>query len=152
MGSEMCIRDSVMMATYLNKLGVITWFSHTVQDSISHMGLGWEAAAVILVLIYVYIHYFFASNTAHISALFASFFSVGVALGAPPLMFGLFLGFASSLCASITHYGTGSAPVLYGPGYVTMGEWWKWGFVVSILNLIIWSVACAGWWKILGYW
>ena len=142
----------VMMATFLNKLGVITWFSGEIQDSIKQMGLGWFQASVILVLIYTYIHYFFASNTAHISALFASFFAVGVALGAPPLMFGLFLGFASSLCASITHYGTGSAPVLFGAGYVTMGEWWKWGFVSSVVNLVVWGLGCAGWWKILGYW
>lgn len=142
----------VMMATFLNKLGVVAWFSSSVEQSISGMGLGWMAASAILVILYVYIHYFFASNTAHISALFASFFGVGVALGAPPLMFGLFLGFASSLCASITHYGTGSAPVLFGAGYVTMGEWWKWGFITSVLNLIIWGVGCAVWWKILGYW
>jgi len=142
----------VMMATFLNKLGVIAWFSKMVQTSIADWGLGWVAAAAILILIYVYIHYFFASNTAHISALFASFFGVGVALGAPPLAFGLFLGFASSLCASITHYGTGSAPVLFGSGYVTMGEWWKWGFVTSVVNLIVWGLGCAVWWKILGYW
>lgn len=142
----------VMMATFLNKLGIIKWFSGLVESSIQHWGLGWLQAAIILVLIYVYIHYFFASNTAHISALFASFFGVGVALGAPPLMFGLFLGFASSLCASITHYGTGSAPVLFGSGYVTMGEWWKWGLVISLINLLIWGLACAGWWKVLGYW
>ncbi len=142
----------VMMATFLNKLGIIKWFSGLVQTSIQHWGLGWIQAAIILILIYVYIHYFFASNTAHISALFASFFGVGVALGAPPLMFGLFLGFASSLCASITHYGTGSAPVLFGSGYVTMGEWWKWGLLISFLNLVIWGLGCAVWWKILGYW
>ena len=142
----------VMMATFLNKLGIIKWFSHLVETSIQSWGLGWLAAATILILIYVYIHYFFASNTAHISALFASFFGVGVALGAPPLMFGLFLGFASSLCASITHYGTGSAPVLFGPGYVTMTEWWKFGFIISIINLTIFALGCALWWKVLGYW
>ncbi len=142
----------VMMATYLNKLGIIKWFSQLVESSISHWGLGWFEASIVLILIYVFIHYFFASNTAHISALFASFFGVGVALGAPPLMFGLFLGFASSLCASITHYGTGTAPVLFGSGYVTMGEWWKYGFVVTVLNLIIFGLGCAVWWKVLGYW
>ena len=110
------------------------------------------ASVAILVLLYVFIHYFFASNTAHISALFASFFGVGVALGAPPLMFGLFLGFSSSLCASLTHYGTGSVPVLFGSGYVSMGEWWKWGFVVTVVNLLVFSLGCAAWWKLLGYW
>ncbi len=142
----------VMMATFLNKLGIIKWFSHLVETSIQSWGLGWLGAATILILIYVYIHYFFASNTAHISALFASFFGVGVALGAPPLMFGLFLGFASSICASITHYGTGSAPVLFGPGYVSMSEWWKFGFIISIINLLIFALVCALWWKVLGYW
>ncbi len=141
----------VMMATFLNKLGIISWFSKLVEGSIAGWGLGWLQAAAILVLIYVFIHYFFASNTAHISALFASFFGVGVALGAPPVMFGLFLGFASSLCASLTHYGTGTAPVLFGAGYVTMGEWWRLGFVATILNLVIWALGCAVWWKILGY-
>ncbi len=142
----------VMMATFLNKLGIIKWFSQMVETSIQHWGLTPLSAAIVLILIYVFIHYFFASNTAHISALFASTLGVGIALGAPPLMFGLFLGFASSLCASITHYGTGTAPVLFGPGYVTMGEWWKYGFVVTVLNLIIWGLGCAVWWKILGYW
>jgi DASS family divalent anion:Na+ symporter len=142
----------VMMATFLNKLGLVPWFSETIRQTISHTGLGWFEASAILVFIYFFIHYFFASNTAHISALFASFFGVGVALGAPPLMFGLFLGFTSSLCASLTHYGTGSAPVLFGSGYVSMNEWWKFGLITSILNLIIWLSASVVWWKIIGLW
>lgn len=142
----------VMMATFLNKLGIIKWFSDLVESSIAHWGMNWLTASIVLILIYVFIHYFFASNTAHISALFASFFGVGVSLGAPPLMFGLFLGFASSLCASLTHYGTGTAPVLFGPGYVSMSEWWKYGLLVTCLNLIIFGLASALWWKVLGYW
>ncbi|MDG0815534.1 DASS family sodium-coupled anion symporter [Bdellovibrio svalbardensis] len=142
----------VMMATFLNKLGVIAWFAQYIQNLATHLGFGWLEASLFLVLVYFFIHYFFASTTAHISALFASFLAVGVGMGAPPLMLGLLLGFASSLCASLTHYGTGSAPILFGSGYVTMGEWWKWGLVVGILNLIIWGVSGAVWWKILGYW
>jgi DASS family divalent anion:Na+ symporter len=140
----------VMMATYLNKLGLVAWFSNVMQVWINGMGLTWMTACAILLLVYFFIHYFFASNTAHISALYASFLGVGVALGAPPLAFGLILGFASSLCASLTHYGTGTAPVLFGAGYVTMGEWWKLGLVVSIANLIIWLAVGVPWWKFLG--
>ncbi len=140
----------VMMATYLNKLGVVAWFAGTIQTFIADAGMGWMEASAILTLVYFYVHYFFASNTAHISALYASFLGVGVALGAPPLAFGLFLGFCSSLCASITHYGTGSAPVLFGAGYVTMAEWWKWGFVVSVLSLVIWLAVGIPWWSMLG--
>jgi DASS family divalent anion:Na+ symporter len=62
------------------------------------------------------------------------------------------LGFASSLCASLTHYGTGSAPVLFGAGYVTMNEWWKLGLISSVLNLLIWLGTSMIWWKIIGLW
>ena len=142
----------VMMATFLNKLGVIPWFSQMVQGSITSLGMTWPLASIALILIFVVSHYFFASNTAHISAMYASFFGVGLSLGAPPVMFGLALGYGASLCASLTHYGTGSAPVLFGPGYVTTAEWWKYGFIVTVINLLIWGVIGSVWWKIIGLW
>lgn len=44
------------------------------------------ASALILLLFYTYIHYCFASVTARISALYAAFIAVSVAVGALPLM------------------------------------------------------------------
>lgn len=44
----------VMMATFLGKLGLIGWFSLSIQQGINHLGLGWISATVILVLIYLY--------------------------------------------------------------------------------------------------
>ena len=76
----------VMMATFLGKLGLVTWFAQSIQQSISALGLGWVSATAILVLVYFYSHYFFASTTAHITAMYAAFFAAGVALGAPPMM------------------------------------------------------------------
>jgi DASS family divalent anion:Na+ symporter len=140
----------VMMATFLNKLGLVAWFANDIKVLIATTGVGWMGASAILILVYFFIHYFFASNTAHISALYASFLGVGVAMGAPPVVFGLFLGFCSSLCASLTHYGTGTAPVLFGSGYVTMREWWSWGLIVGVLNLIIWLGVGLLWWNVLG--
>jgi len=35
------------------------------------------------------------------------------------------LEFFSSLNAAMTHYGTGSAPVFLGAGYVAQGTWWR---------------------------
>ena len=76
----------VMMATFLGKLGVIGWFSKSMELGISGMGFGWMASTALLVLVYFYAHYFFASTTAHVTAMFAAFFAAGVALGAPPLL------------------------------------------------------------------
>ena len=47
-----------------------------------------------------------------------------IAAGAPAMLAALVLAFFSSLFSSTTHYGTGPAPVFFGSGYVTQGEWW----------------------------
>lgn len=142
----------VMMATFLGKLGLIGWLSKTVGGAIDHMGIGWVGGMVLLTAVYVYSHYFFASTTAHITAMFAAFFAAGLALGAPPALLGLVLAFSSSLMMSLTHYATGTAPIIFGSGYVTLAEWWKTGFILSIVNLTIWIVVGSMWWKWLGYW
>ncbi|HAT3432359.1 TPA: DASS family sodium-coupled anion symporter [Serratia marcescens] len=142
----------VMMASFLGKLGLIGWLSQTVGNGIDHMGMSWGGGTILLTLIYLYSHYFFASTTAHVTAMFAAFFAAGIALGAPPALLGLILAFSSSLMMSLTHYGTGTAPIIFGSGYVTLGEWWKAGLVMSVVNLLIWMLIGGAWWKLLGYW
>ncbi|HGM7112888.1 TPA: DASS family sodium-coupled anion symporter [Serratia marcescens] len=142
----------VMMASFLGKLGLIGWLSQTVGNGIDHMGMSWVGGTILLALIYLYSHYFFASTTAHVTAMFAAFFAAGIALGAPPALLGLILAFSSSLMMSLTHYGTGTAPIIFGSGYVTLGEWWKAGWVMSVVNLLIWMLIGGAWWKLLGYW
>lgn len=141
----------VMMATFLGKLGLIGWFSKTIQGGIGQLGLGWMGAIAILVAVYFYAHYFFASTTAHITAMFGAFFAAGLALGAPPMLFALILAFASSLMMSLTHYATGTSPIIYGSGYATLGEWWIAGAVMSVVNLALLVVVGGIWWNILGY-
>ncbi|BEO59630.1 C4-dicarboxylate ABC transporter [Serratia marcescens] len=142
----------VMMASFLGKLGLIGWLSQTVGNGIDRMGMSWVGGTILLTIIYLYSHYFFASTTAHVTAMFAAFFAAGIALGAPPALLGLILAFSSSLMMSLTHYGTGTAPIIFGSGYVTLGEWWKAGWVMSVLNLLIWMLIGGAWWKLLGYW
>jgi len=141
----------VMMATFIGNLGLTKWFSQSIQGSITQMGLGWEISSAILVLVYFYAHYFFASTTAHVTAMFAAFFAAGVALGAPPMLLGLLLAFSSSLNMSLTHYATGTAPIIFGSGYTTLNEWWTAGAVMSVVNILIMVVVGGVWWKILGY-
>lgn len=93
-----------------------------------------------------------ASTTAHITAMFAAFYVAGLALGTPPLYLGLLLAGASSLMMSLTHYVTGTSPIVFGSGYVSMENWWVMGLIMSIVNLLVWGVAGGLWWKVLGYW
>lgn len=141
----------IMMAAYLNELGLIRWFSDNIEAMISTTGLGWVGAVAILTLVYLYIHYFFASTTAHITALFAAFYAVGLSLGAPPMLYALILAAAGNIMMTLTHYATGTAPVIFNSGYVTLKEWWGIGAIMSVVNLVIWIGAGMIWWKVLGY-
>ncbi|RMX10752.1 DASS family sodium-coupled anion symporter [Allofranklinella schreckenbergeri] len=142
----------VMMASFLNKLGLIGWFAKTMESGIGHLGLGWLGASALLMLVYLYAHYMFASTTAHITAMFAAFYGAGLALGAPALPFALMMAAASNIMMTLTHYATGTSPVIFGSGYTTLGEWWKAGFVMSVVLVIVWVVVGSAWWKVLGYW
>ncbi len=140
----------VMMSSYLEKYGFVSWFSNGMGTLVQ--GWSWIHAFGVLALVYFYSHYFFASNTAHVSSMYAAFLAVSVSAGAPPLLAALCLAFFSSLFSSMTHYGTSAAVVLFGTGYVPISAWWGLGLVVSIVNLIIWFGAGGIWWKVIGIW
>ncbi|GAA0150846.1 primary active transporter [Lithospermum erythrorhizon] len=140
----------IAMAGYLNKYGLISWFSQTVVKFVGGLGLSWQLSFGILVLLYFYSHYFFASGAAHIGAMFTAFLSVASALGTPPYLGAIVLSFLSNLMGGLTHYGIGSAPVFYGANYVPLAEWWGYGFLISVVNLIIWLGVGGLWWKAIG--
>ena len=107
---------------------------------------------MLLIIIYVYSHYAFASLSAHIGAMYAAFLAVAVTVGTPPLLAALAFGAVSNFMMSLTHYGGGPAPILYGDGFVTQGEWWKIGFIMTTVNLVIWLGLGSMWWKVIGLW
>ncbi|MTH79069.1 DASS family sodium-coupled anion symporter [Paracoccus aestuariivivens] len=144
----------VMMAEQLNKVGVIGWFSDLLRDSIVNSGMGWQAAGTLLVLVFVFSHYFFASTTAHISAMMLAFLTVGVQL-VPVDYHGLFIlmmASGSAIMMTLTHYATGTSPIIFGSGYVTLGRWWGVGFAMCVGELLIFAILGGLWWKVLGYW
>ena len=138
----------VGMATMLNTLGLIPWFSQFVGAHVK--GWPWLPALGILVLTYMYSHYFFASLSAHTTAFFVPFLTVAVALGAPPYLSALTFAFFSSLCVSLTHYGGGPSPVYWGSGYADIKQWWTVGFVASLLFVLVWLGIGPFWWRALG--
>ncbi|MDT8860858.1 anion permease [Alkalihalobacillus sp. MEB130] len=140
----------VMMATFLNSLGMIPWFSGLMEGTVS--GMSWIVALIVLAIVYFYSHYFFASNTAHVSAMYGAFLAVLVAVGAPPLLSALLLAFFSNLFSCTTHYGSGPAPAFFGTGYVSQNKWWSIGFVISIIHIVVWLGIGGLWWKLLGLW
>jgi len=140
----------VMMADQLNIQGIIPWVTASVAGSV--VGVPWVTAFIVICLAYYYSHYLFASATAHVTAMYGAMLAVAVAVGTPPLLAALALAFITNLHMGITHYGTGPAPVYFGPGYVTMGQWWGLAFVLSLVHLLVWFPIGMVWWRIIGLW
>lgn len=139
----------VMMASSLNDLGFIGWFSGLIKTEIS--GLSWQVAFPVIVIVYFFSHYIFASATAHVAAMYAALLGVGVAVGVPPMLLAMMLGFVGSIYGVLTQYGHGPAPVFFGSGYVDLKAWWLRGLEIGVVLLIIYMVVGGLWMKVLGY-
>lgn len=140
----------VRMAEALGETGITKRFAETAAAFTA--GWKWWLALGALLLIYFYAHYGFASITAHATAMYTPFLVVIIAAGAPPYLAVLSLAYFSNLDASLTHYGTTPAPIYFGAGYVTQRRWWLLGLLVSVPNILIWTIFGFGWWKLLGWW
>jgi DASS family divalent anion:Na+ symporter len=138
----------MMLATQLDRAGFPRAFANAAAEIVG--GWPWWLGLSALVVVYLYSHYAFASLVAHVTAMFPAFFAVSIGFGAPPLVAALALGFFSSLNAATTHYGTGPAPIVFGAGYLTQSQWWRIGFLISLLHLAIWLPIGFVWWKIIG--
>lgn len=139
----------VMMASSLNELGFIGWFSDLIKVKIGDMT--WTFAFPVIILVYFFSHYIFASATAHVAAMYAALLGVGIAAGIPPMLLAMMLGFLGSIFGVLTHYGHGPAPVFFGSGFVDLKSWWIHGLEIGIVLLIIYMGIGGLWMKILGY-
>lgn len=138
------------MGGLLNETGSTTVFATWIGSWF--VGVPWSVVFVTTLVVYFYTHYFFASTTVHALALYAPFITMLVGLGAPPAVVVYSLLFINNLQAGLTHYGTTTSPVIFIEGYVSLRDWWRVGFYVSVLNLIIWLAIGLWWWKVLGLW
>ena len=140
----------LMMSDALNETGVIKILSGKLFGLM--VGWPWMLVLIALAVSYFYLHYGFASLTAQTTALYPGFLGAALAAGVPSLLAALPLAYLSSLNAALTHYGTGSAPVFFEAGYVRQTEWWRVGFLISVVDLIVWLGVGVCWWKLIGFW
>lgn len=137
----------VMLSQQLQKLGIILWFSKLLGEHIIHVN--WIYSFITIILVYFYTHYFFASITSHVSTMYPAFLALAITTGTPPLLAALILGFASSLFASLTHYGSTGGVVFFSANFVPVRKWWLIGFLASIINLLILGIVGPFWWRFL---
>ncbi|MED6204627.1 cytochrome P450-dit2 [Stylosanthes scabra] len=138
-------------------LGVLDW-NDCLNEKSAWDTLAWFAILVGMasqltnlgIAAYFFIHYLFASQTGHVGALYSAFLAMHRAAGVPGVLAALALGYNTNLFGAITHYSSGQAAVYYGAGYVDLPDIFKMGFVMAVVNAVIWGGVGAFWWKFLG--
>ncbi|CAA0806709.1 Dicarboxylate transporter 2.1- chloroplastic [Striga hermonthica] len=140
----------VGMASQLTSLGIVSWMSSCVANLLQSLSLSWPAAFGVLQAAYFFIHYLFASQTGHVGALYSAFLAMHLAAGVPSVVAALALAYNTNLFGALTHYSSGQAAVYFGAGYVDLPDVFKFGFIMALVNALIWGVVGTFWWKFLG--
>lgn len=127
----------VAMASGLQKVGILTWIGAGTQEALS--GLSPTTLIVWLLVIFFLLHYFFASVTAHVTALIPIFMAIAINLLTPEQVvpFTIILAGSLGVMGIITPYGTGPSPIWYGAGYISQARWWALGAIFGGLYLAV---------------
>jgi DASS family divalent anion:Na+ symporter len=108
-------------------------------------GLSWGWVYLLLVIVYVLIHYLFVSQSAHLLALFGIFLSIGISAGVPGELMAMMLLFATNFNATITPQGSSCNAIYLSSGYISAREIYLYGGSVTLLNLIIFLAIGTPW-------
>jgi L-tartrate/succinate antiporter len=126
----------VAMADGLAKVGFLSWFAKVAAASMSGFSIG--ALILGFVLLFYFIHYFFASLTAHTTALLPVVLATAAAVPDMPLKtLGLLLCGTLGLMGILTPYATGPSPIYYGCGYISRKEYWILGLVFGVIYIAV---------------
>jgi len=131
------------MSSELNRLGFMSYVGGGIASQLD--GFSWPTVYVLLVCIYVLIHYLFVSQTAHMLALFGVFLQVGMQAGVPGELLALMLLFATNFNSVITPQGSSANVLFAGSGYLSASDIYKNGGIVTLVNTLIFLTIGTGW-------
>jgi L-tartrate/succinate antiporter len=127
----------VAMASGLQKVGILKWIGDNTQTMLS--GMTPITLMLSLIILFFLLHYFFASVTAHVTALIPIFMTIAINLLAPEQVvpFTIILAGSLGVMGIITPYATGPSPIWYGAGYISQAKWWGLGAIFGALYLSV---------------
>jgi divalent anion:Na+ symporter, DASS family len=134
----------------LNDIGIPKLFATWLGSFLG--GAGWITILAVTLFVYFYSHYAFASITTHLLAMYPAFVALLLLRHAPVGLVVFSFACFANFSAGLTHYGTTPSPMFFSKNYVSLQRWWLIGFVVSIVNIIIWTVVGFGWWHLIRIW
>jgi divalent anion:Na+ symporter, DASS family len=127
----------------LNELGFMGYVGGKLTAVLE--GIAWPVAYVVLMVLYVLMHYMFVSQTAQVLALFGVFLDVAVRSGVPASLMAFALLFASSYFSTITPQGGSQNVIFVGSNYLTQGEVYRLGFLTTGFCLLAFLVLGTPW-------
>jgi L-tartrate/succinate antiporter len=124
----------VALADGLNRVGFVKWFATSVASHMS--GFSPTLAMIVLVAVFFFTHYLFASITAHATALLPVMLAVGTTIpGLDMTLFSIMLVLTLGIMGILTPYATGPSPVYYGSGYIASRDYWRLGLIFGVIFL-----------------
>jgi DASS family divalent anion:Na+ symporter len=131
------------LSSQLNELGFMSFLGKNLAAALG--GFASPTAGLILVAAYILLHYLFVSQTAHLLALFAVFLDVGVKLGVNPSVLAFQLLFATNYFSGITPQGSSANLLFAGSGYLSQGDLYRIGAVMTAVTAAIYFVIGTAW-------
>lgn len=124
----------VTLADGLAKAGFIKWFAEYVAAHVG--GFSPTLMLVLLVSVYFFSHYMFASLTAHTTAMMPIMLAVGMGIqGLPAPTLAMALALTTGLMGVITPYATGPGLAYYNSGYIPPADFWRLGTIFGLIFL-----------------
>jgi DASS family divalent anion:Na+ symporter len=127
----------------LNELGFMGYVGERLTALLG--GLAWPFAYIVLMVLYVLMHYMFVSQSAQVLALFSVFLDVGVRAGVPTTLMTFALLFASSYFSTITPQAGSQNVIFVGSNYLTQGELYWLGLLTTGFCLLVFLVVGTPW-------
>jgi DASS family divalent anion:Na+ symporter len=131
------------LSSQLNTLGFMGFLGHRLADALA--GLASPKAGVLIVASYVLLHYLFASQTAHMLALFSIFLDVGIKLGVTPSLLAFQMLFATDYFSVLTPQASSSNLLFAGSGYLSQRDLYKLGAITTAVSFVIYAVVGTAW-------
>ncbi len=120
------------LAEGLNRVGFVAWLTRSAATRLS--GLPPLAVMIALLALFFFVHYLFASLSAHATAVLPVVLAAGAAVpGLPVARFALLLCHSLGLMGVLTPFATGPAPVYFGSGYLSRKDFWRLGLVFGLV-------------------
>jgi divalent anion:Na+ symporter, DASS family len=131
------------LSAQLNELGFMGYVGERLASRLG--GLSWPLLYIILISLYVSLHYLFVSQTSQVLALLAVFLDVGIRGGVPAPLMAPGLLFASSYFSVITPQGGSQNIIFVASGYLKQRELYKLGLVTTIAFMAVYLLIGTPW-------